>query len=318
MKRIIGLVVVLAMALGLCGCADILQEHTIGKDSITTKATMDIEKEYYDDLLKDPSLDTTDRMMLNELKTAMPIVKKDGKDYYRYQQTQTNSFADFMEAGNMNDDEDGVESIAYVTNEVLYIKQSSTDMLSGAESLWGDINKLDLSKITFTITMTFGKDVVNTNGTINTNNKKQAIFNTDPKAVKATIFASTNKNITQTSVEQMIAKSRKMGKAKIKKITANKVKKKAKKASVTLKLKKVKGAQRYTIWYCKNKKFTGSSSDYKETKKTKVTIKGLKKNTKYYFKVYPSRKDFTGTYYDGADSKIKSIKTKKYKKSKKK
>ena len=64
--------------------------------------------------------------------------------------------------------------------------------------------------------------------------------------------------------------------------------------------------------------FYASSFNYKDTKKTQVTIKGLKKNTKYYFKVYPSRKDFTGDYYDGADSKIKSIKTKKYKKSKKK
>lgn len=316
MKRIIGLVVVLAMVLGLCGCADILQEHTIKKDSITSKATMDIEKQYFDNLIKDPTLDTSDRMMLNEIKTAMVIVKKDGKDYYRYQSTENLSFKEYMAEGNTEDD--GVNSIAYVTNEVMYIKQSTKEMLSGAEPLWGDMDKIDYSKVTFKITMTFEKDVVNTNGTINPNNKKQAIFNTDPKAVKATIFASTNKNITQTSVEQMIAKSRKMGKAKIKKITANKVKKKAKKASVTLKLKKVKGAQRYTIWYCKNKKFTGSSSDYKETKKTKVTIKGLKKNTKYYFKVYPSRKDFTGAYYDGADSKIKSIKTKKYKKSKKK
>ena len=316
MKRFLGLVLALVMVLGLCGCADILQEHTIKKDSITSKVTMDIEKQYFDNLIKDPTLDTSDRMMLNEIKTAMVIVKKDGKDYYRYQSTEKFSFKEYMAEGNT--EEDGVNSIAYVTNEVMYIKQSTKEMLSGAEPLWGDMDKIDYSKVTFKITMTFEKDVVNTNGTINPNNKKQAIFNNDPKAVRVTLFASTNKNITQASVEQMIAKSRKMGKAKIKKIKANKVKKKAKKASVTIKLKKVKGAQRYTIWYCKNKKFTGSSFNYKDTKKTKVTIKGLKKNTKYYFKVYPSRKDFTGDYYDGADSKIKSIKTKKYKKSKKK
>lgn len=312
MKRVIGLIVVLTMVLGLCGCADILQENTISKDSITVKTTMDIEKEYFENLLKDPNLDTMDKMMLNEIKTSLNNITKGGKEYYQYKSTEKKTFDEFMDENNMNDDD--LDAVAYVTNEVLYVKQSATNMLSASAAIWGDASKIDFSKITLKQTITFEKDVVNTNGKINDENKKQAVFDLDPKATKATVFASTNKTITQASVEQMIAKSRQMGKAKIKKLIANKVKKKAKKASVTVKLKKVKGAQRYTIMYCKNKKFEGSSYNYKNTKKTKATIKGLKKNTKYYFAVYPSRKDFTGNYYDGPESKTKSIKTKKYKK----
>ena len=167
MKKILGLISVLVIVLGLCGCADVLQENNISRGNITTKTTMDIEKQYFDNLLKDASIDTMDRMMLNNLKESMVVLKKDGKDYYRYQSTEKLSFSDYM----YNSSED--DTVAYVTNEVFYEKESVGDMMSDDNTYLFDKNKIDYSKMNLKQTVTFDKEVVNTNGTINKDNKKQ-------------------------------------------------------------------------------------------------------------------------------------------------
>ena len=65
----------------------------------------------------------------------------------------------------------------------------------------------------------------------------------------------------------------------------------------------------YAVEYATSKKFSNSDEVY--TKKTTVTLKKLKKNKKYYVRVYAIKKDDRGDGVYSKYSKKKSIKTKK-------
>lgn len=97
-------------------------------------------------------------------------------------------------------------------------------------------------------------------------------------------------------------KVKKPGKAKIKKA------KYKKKRKIYLKLKKVKGAKGYQLKYSDAKNFDGYWT--KNTKKTKVTLKKLDKNTKYYIKVRAYKLVDNAKLY-GKWSKKKKVKVKK-------
>lgn len=89
-----------------------------------------------------------------------------------------------------------------------------------------------------------------------------------------------------------------------------KVSKKSKKYKVAIKYKKVKNAYKYQIQYSTNKKFKASKTKTKVTSKTKYTISGLKRKTKYYIRVRAYRVQFGYKIY-GNWSKVKKVKTKK-------
>ena len=91
-------------------------------------------------------------------------------------------------------------------------------------------------------------------------------------------------------------------KAKIKKL------KNLKRKRIRVSLKKLSKVTGYQIRYCDNKKFDGYMS--KKTKKAKVILKGLDKNTKYYVKARAYIKTSSGKIY-GKWSKRKSVKVKK-------
>lgn len=313
MRKILSLVLVLAMALGLCGCVIINESDVISDKTVSQVITYDIKKQVVDDFMNDPNVDTEQRMYLKEIVNAMSIIKVDGEDYYRYRTSSNETFKEYMTDRSVG------ELVSYVTKDTFYEQADRDEVFEGSPLSMVGYNQpaIDYSKVKYTMTLTFANDVVNTNGKVDENNPKKVSFNLDfAKNKITTVFATTNKNTTMASVQQYIKKTRTMGKTKIKKIKANKVKKKAKTASVTIKLKKAKNATRYLIEYSTKKKIT-RYDDYTETKTVKkatAKIKGLKKNKKYYFRAYPMKKDFTGSYYEGTPTKIKAKKTKKAKK----
>ncbi|MBP5773092.1 MAG: hypothetical protein J6W35_03380 [Eubacterium sp.] len=317
MKKLLGLVLVMAMIVGLCGCTIVNETNTISDKIINQVMTYDIKKQVVDDYMKDPNIDTEQRMYLMQLVSAMSIVKIDGENYYRYRESSNETFKEYMVDRVDND------SISYVTKDTFY-ENSDRDNVFGGMALGYSENgqiPIDYSQVKYTLTLTFANNVVNTNGKIDETNPKKVSFDLDfSKNKLITTFATTNKNNTMSSVLQYVKGTRAIGQTKIKKITANKVKKKAKTASVTIKLKKAKNATRYVVEYSTKKKIDPESylTDSKTSKKTTIKIKGLKKNKKYYFRAYPKKIDYTGDYYSGITTKVKSIKTKKYKKSKKK
>lgn len=86
-----------------------------------------------------------------------------------------------------------------------------------------------------------------------------------------------------------------------------------KKSSLTVKWKKVKGANGYQIKYARNKKFTKGKKvkDIKSGKKTSAVLKNLKKNKTYFVKVRAYKLDVNGKKVYGDWSKVKKIKIQK-------
>ena len=121
------------------------------------------------------------------------------------------------------------------------------------------------------------------------------------------MFATTKAGVTEASVKATIKKLNTVKATKIKSLKANKVKKNAKKATVTLKFKKVKGIKKYEVEYSLKKNF--KKSKVKTAKKT--TYKGI------LSKVRPLdyMQDYTKTNYAGnaiySKWVKKSVKTKK-------
>lgn len=80
----------------------------------------------------------------------------------------------------------------------------------------------------------------------------------------------------------------------------------AKKKSILVKAKKVKGATGFCIWYSTKKNMKGHKTVYVKTKKAlKKTIKGLKKGKTYYVQVRPTKKSGGKTYLGISTKKMK-------------
>ena len=123
-----------------------------------------------------------------------------------------------------------------------------------------------------------------------------------PKELPTTTQPTTVAPNTKKPTVKPAAKVKAPGKAKIKKA------KYKKKRKISLKLKKVSGAKGYQIRYSDSKKFDGYWEKF--TKKTKITLKKLDKNTKYYIKVR-AYKLVNGGMLCGKWSKKKKVKVKK-------
>ena len=114
--------------------------------------------------------------------------------------------------------------------------------------------------------------------------------------------STTAKPTVKPTVKPTTKKITKPGKVKFKKV------KYKKKRKIYIKLKKVSGAKGYQIRYSDVKNFDGYWQ--KNTKKTKITLKKLDKNTKYYIKVR-AYKWANGAKLYGKWSKKKKVKVKK-------
>ncbi len=119
---------------------------------------------------------------------------------------------------------------------------------------------------------------------------------------ETTTEPTTAKPTAKPTVKPTTTKVTKPGKVKIKKA------KNDKKRKISLKFKKVAGANGYEVMYSDSKKFDGYW--LKNTKKTKITLKKLDRKTKYYIKVRAYKLVNKNRLY-GDWSKKKKVKVKK-------
>lgn len=166
-----------------------------------------------------------------------------------------------------------------------------------------DLDTLD----TCVATVEFPKPIVSTNGIIDSKNKNKVTF-TIKATENKTLFATTDSKVTFASAQAKYKADNTIKKPKIKQLKANKVKRKAKKATITLKFGKVAGAKMYQVQYATKSSF--KSAKTKNIKKTTYKISNLKKNKKYYVRVRAWKSNMArGNVFSGWVKK--SVKTKK-------
>lgn len=326
--KIIALMLVVIMA--LTGCATEEESIKIKSDGSGISYTNVIidEEAYIDATLKiyksmglsDAELSATEPMLKSELaknfkEMGAKEVTINGKKCYQIEQTQS------IKKGNLTKDIIG-EDEGYVTTDTFYMKANIGKMMAEALGETGETGMstsditammqaadIDMdSAIKITITVEFPKAVVSTtSGTIDASNKNKVIFNlkaTDNK----TLFATTNTKVTLASAKAKYKSDNTIKKPAIKKLKANKVSKKAKKATASLKFGKVSGAKKYQVQYSTKSSFKGAKT--KTIKKTTYKLTKLKKGTKYYVRVRAVKTNMAGKTVTSKWAK-KTVKTKK-------
>ena len=207
----------------------------------------------------------------------------------------------------------GVEGFdTYVTTDTFYMNgdimklldAEDVDIFAAYKEMGVELKEEDIQT---SITVQFPNAIVSTNGAKDASNPNAAIFSV-PLTGKINMFATTKAGVTEASVKATIKKLNTVKATKIKSLKANKVKKNAKKATVTLKFKKVKGIKKYEVEYSLKKNF--KKSKVKTAKKTTYTIKNLKKGKKYYVRVRATKTNYAGNAIYSKWVK-KSVKTKK-------
>lgn len=309
--KLMALMVVVIMV--FTGCASANMDVVINTDgSGKAQMTMRMDKAAMNAELKKQGM--TDAMISSYWQTLEQAYKEDGlnaknvvvdgKEYLQIQQMQK------LRKGKLTSDL-GLSENSYVTTDTFYAEMDTTEAMPNAGDLgeYGAlVSSADMNAITFEVSVTFPNDLVKTTGTISDTDKKVVKFNV-PLGKKTVLFATTKGNVTLASVQKKVKAANTIAKPKLKKVKANKVKKNAKNASITVKWGKVKGAKRYEVTVATNKKFT-KSVKFKTTKKNSITIKKLKKNKKYYVEVVAVKKNLADNDVFSKAAK-KSVKTKK-------
>lgn len=309
--KLIALMLIVVMA--FTGCMSEKMEININSDgSGKAKATISLDKAEINQLLKkqgatDTMIETYWKQLLKEYKEMgmdFKDVTIDGKEYLQYTVSQN------LRKGKLAEDL-GLSDNSYITVDTFYSEVDMSEAMPDASDL-GEYASLagsvDMSAIKIDIVVTMPKDIVSTNGVISASDKKTVNFSV-PINKKATLFATTKGGVTQAAVQKKVKAANTIAKPKLKKVKANKVKKNAKKATITVKWGKVKTAKKYEVTVATNKKMTKNIT-VKATKKNKVTIKKLKKNKKYYVEVVAIKNNFAGIEVRSKAAK-KSVKTKK-------
>lgn len=238
---------------------------------------------------------------------GMTVVTVDGKQYYQSLENDTVKPEKLSEyfAG------EGIDS--YVTADTVYIHFKDVEAVGGEDmaemqaymaEMGEDISLQDME---YKMSFEFPSAIISTNGTIDAANPNKVTFSVSMVS-SSTIFATTNSAVTEASVKAEIAKLNKINAPKIKKLKADKVKSTAKKATATLKIKKVKGAKNYQIQYSLKKNFKNAKSV--TTKKLTYKLKKLKKGKKYYVRVRACKINYAGQKVYSKWTK-KTVKTKK-------
>ncbi len=306
--KLMALLIVVVMVFS--GCASVKMDVVINSNgSGVLYMTMRLDKAAVNTELKKEGI--TDGMLSTYWQTLEQTYKEDGfsvrtvtvdgKEYMQIQRLEkVNTAAEL----NFSDN-------SYITTDTYYTEIDTKDMMGDAGDM-GDVNAIansvDMSKITFEVSVTLPNNIVKTNGTISETDKKVVKFNV-PLGKKSVLFATTKGNVALADVQKKVKAANTIAKPKLKKIKANKLKKKAKSASVTVKWNKVKGAKKYEVTLATDKKFT-KNLKFKTTKKNTITIKKLKKNKKYYVQVVAVKKNLVGVDVYSKPAK-KSVKTKK-------
>ena len=116
-------------------------------------------------------------------------------------------------------------------------------------------------------------------------------------------------NVTLETAKAKYKADNTISKPSVKKLKANKVSKKAKKATATLKFSKVSGAKKYQVQYSTKGSFKGAKT--KTIKKTTYKLTKLKKGTKYYVRVRAVKYNMSKDTVYSKWTKKKAVKTKK-------
>lgn len=313
--------IMLVLALALTGCAT--QKSTIvinsdGSAKMTTNIKVDKQAaiQAYIQMMKSQGQTVSEAeasamitLMLPALKdegVSVKTVTENGKDYYVIDQTQNIKQGDLQK-------EFGVEGFdTYVTTDTFYMNgdimkvmgAEGMDIFAAYKEMGVELKEDDIQT---SVTVQFPNAIVSTNGVKDASNPNAVTFSI-PLTGKINMFATTKADVTEASVKATIKKLNTVKATKIKSLKANKVKKNAKKATVTLKFKRVKGIKRYEVEYSLKKNFKRST--VKTAKKTTYTIKSLKKGKKYYVRVRATKTNYAGVDVYSKWVK-KSVKTKK-------
>ena len=320
--------IMLVLALALTGC--VTQKSTVvinsdGSAKMTTNIKVDKQAaiQAYIQMMKSQGQTVSEAevtalitLMLPKLKDEgidVKTVTENGKDYYVIDYSQNIKKGDLQK-------EFGVEGFdTYVTTDTFYMNgdimklldAEDVDIFAAYKEMGVELKEEDIQT---SITVQFPNAIVSTNGAKDASNPNAAIFSKDDMTIigsgKLTVnmFATTKAGVTEASVKATIKKLNTVKATKIKSLKANKVKKNAKKATVTLKFKKVKGIKKYEVEYSLKKNF--KKSKVKTAKKTTYTIKNLKKGKKYYVRVRATKTNYAGNAIYSKWVK-KSVKTKK-------
>lgn len=285
------LTLLLAVVMVFTGCATMENTIVINSDgSARITHVTDIEKEAMDKYItqtlgyKNPE----EYMKSQYYGTYFETVTIDGKEYYETREVN------YASAKTLAED---VYYSMYVSEKGLYITK---DTVYGVVNAMSDeyyneyLTQLKAagytlgSAIKAKLVFEFPADITSTNGTIDKTNAKKVTFNVDVTK-DTTIFATTNKANTLNSVKSKVDKLNTVKQPTIKslKVTNNK----KKKCTATLTLKKMKGV-RYEVEYSTSKKFKYSKTRYKDTKKTTIKLKKLKKGKTYYVRVRAYKENY--------------------------
>lgn len=283
----------LVMVLMFTGC-NANTEVTINEDkSVKVVSTMETLKSEVELYMKTLGYSDADTFMYDSYgkDNVEKYTNAEGKECYKV--TQTESYPTLNEYAQMTEFVDGL----YLKKDTVYgvTDYTSEETMEGIE-------------VKYSYTFVFPYSIKSTNGTVNTEKPNAVTFDVSTTG-KTTIFATTNSSVTMDKVKKIVKESNKVARPVIKSVKVKKYTKN--KASVTLKIKKIKGVK-YSIECATNKKFT-KNPIYKETKKNKVVLKGLKRGKTYYFRVVAFKKNYCGFDIYSYASKIKKIKLKKAK-----
>ncbi len=302
----------LAATLVFSGCMNEQISIVINSDgSGYAEMVIRIDKQEYIDAINSLTGETEEKLTASDIKEldaaliseGFKLVTVDGREYYQVSEKETVQKGELQKSF-------GGEAASYVTTDTVYLEVDMLDnddvqeMQQQAET-YGASMTADAVK--FTVTVQMPKAIVSTNGTIDKTNPNKVTFDL-PLDQNSTIFVTTKSGVTAGTVKEKIKKLNAIKAPKIKKLKANKVKAGDKKATVTLKLKKVKAAKNYQIAYATKKNFKKAAA--KKTKKTTYTMKNLKKGTKYYVRVRAVKENYAGVEVYSKWTK-KTVKTKK-------
>lgn len=302
MKKITKIVaLLLTVVMVFTGCATVENSTVIysnGSAKVTT--VMDIEKAALDKAIKEMGYTDPEAYFKQSIGDYQyyEVVTIDEKQYYEIREV---NFVDSksLSTGWSYNGLDLSEHGYYITKDTVYglteaMNSSDEDdyysyayYLETYKSLGFDPSK----SLKVTQSFEFPANITATNGIIDAANAKKVTFNIDITK-KNTIFATTNSANTLESVKKMVDKKNTVKKPTIKSLKIKSVKKKG---TAVLKLKKQKG-MRFEIEYSTSKKFKLSKTEWKDTKKTTVTLKKLKKGKKYYVRVRAYKQNYAGSY----------------------
>lgn len=283
MKKITKIIMLMIVSVIIfAGCSTVEYTTVINSDgSAKLTYVMDIDKAKLDESIKKMGYSNPEQYVKSEMDgDYYEIVTIEGKQYYEVRDVELATAKNFSEyagyAGGIS--KDGL----YVTKDTVFgtINSAKGDFEDYADQM--KICGYTLGNaISMKLVYEFPSDIVSTNGTIDPTNSKKVTFNIDITK-KTTIFATTNKANTYKAIKAKVDKWNTVKKPVIKSLKVKDLKKK--KATATLKIKKVKDAK-YYVEYSTSKKFKYSKTSYKSSKKQTIVLKNLKPGKKYYVRV---------------------------------